>query len=106
MYIRPAGASQYVGPVTLGQRGGKENWGENKEETREERRKYTHCAVHPGPLYPPFPPQIQFVPSRVETYDTEAAPLEPAYELKGPEDTTLLFESRFESGNLQRAYKL
>jgi hypothetical protein len=42
----------------------------------------------------------------VQTYEPDSPPLDPAYELKGPEDNTLIFESRFESGNLQRAYKL
>lgn len=30
----------------------------------------------------------------------------PAAPLEGPQDTTLLFESRFESGNLQKAIKV
>ena len=32
--------------------------------------------------------------------------LEPFYKSKGPNDTTLVFESRFESGNLRRAVKI
>jgi hypothetical protein len=32
--------------------------------------------------------------------------LPPYYKLKGPADQTLIFESRFESGNLRRAVKI
>lgn len=32
--------------------------------------------------------------------------LNPYYKLKGPNDNTLVFESRFESGNLRRAVKI
>lgn len=41
----------------------------------------------------------------MQTYDVEGAPLEPLYELKDASDTTLVFESRFECGNLHKAYK-
>ncbi len=36
-------------------------------------------------------------------YDTKS--MEPYYRLKGPDDDTLIFESRFESGNLSMATK-
>ena len=36
-------------------------------------------------------------------YDTKST--DPYYSLKGPDDDTLIFESRFESGNLSTATK-
>jgi hypothetical protein len=37
--------------------------------------------------------------------DAGEPPLQPCYRLQGPDDDTLVFESRFESGNLFRAYR-
>lgn len=60
-------------------------------------------AVPPG--FPPtVPPGSCFTRARV---GGARGPLSsPAAPLEGPQDTTLLFESRFESGNLQKAVKV
>ncbi|XP_071618506.1 cytosolic carboxypeptidase 2, partial [Heliangelus exortis] len=53
---------------------------------------------------PPVPPGSRFTRARV---GGAPGPLSsPAAPLEGPQDTTLLFESRFESGNLQKAVKV
>merc|ERR1712232_888028 len=46
----------------------------------------------------------QDAPSSTPTAQAEDVP--PFYSLEGPEDTTLIFESRFECGNLRRAVKV
>ncbi|XP_074442615.1 cytosolic carboxypeptidase 2 isoform X2 [Larus michahellis] len=52
----------------------------------------------------PVPPGSRFTRARV---GGALGPLSsPAVPLEGPQDTTLLFESRFESGNLQKAVKV
>ncbi|XP_075568349.1 cytosolic carboxypeptidase 2 [Pelecanus crispus] len=52
----------------------------------------------------PAPPGSSFTRARV---GGAMGPLSsPAVPLEGPQDTTLLFESRFESGNLQKAVKV
>lgn len=48
----------------------------------------------------------QFLKGRVVDYKSQRGKILPAYEPTGPEDTTLVFESRFESGNLHRAVKV
>jgi hypothetical protein len=40
---------------------------------------------------------------KVSTYTEDTVPLPPSYTLTSPTDTTLVFDSRFESGNLARA---
>ncbi|NXV53110.1 CBPC2 carboxypeptidase, partial [Uria aalge] len=59
---------------------------------------------HPSLLPPAVPPGSCFTHARV---GGAPGPLSsPAAPLEGPRDTTLLFESRFESGNLQKAVKV
>lgn len=61
-----------------------------------------HC--HPSGLPPAAPPGSCFTRARI---GGSPGPLSsPAMPLEGPQDTTLLFESRFESGNLQKAVKV
>lgn len=67
-------------------------------------------SVSPGPYcrpsgLPPTAPQGScFTRARI---GGAPGPLSsPAAPLEGPQDTTLLFESRFESGNLQKAVKV
>ncbi|KAJ3034568.1 Cytosolic carboxypeptidase 2 [Rhizophlyctis rosea] len=56
----------------------------------------------------PAPKRIRmgFVPTVVFEAKHDDAPMKPYYQLKSAEDTTLLFESRFESGNLQEAVRV
>ncbi|NWZ30635.1 CBPC2 carboxypeptidase, partial [Asarcornis scutulata] len=72
------------------------------------------CCWHPPrphavplgaePRCPPVPPGSCFTRARA---GGAPGPLSsPAAALEGPQDTTLLFESRFESGNLQKAVKV
>lgn len=75
----------------------------------------THgCCWHPPyphtvplgaePHCPSVPPGSCFTRARA---GGAPGPLSsPAVSLEGPQDTTLLFESRFESGNLQKAVKV
>ncbi|NXV23638.1 CBPC2 carboxypeptidase, partial [Cepphus grylle] len=59
---------------------------------------------HPSLLPPAVPPGSCFTRARV---GGAPGPISsPAAPLEGPHDTTLLFESRFESGNLQKAVKV
>ena len=52
------------------------------------------------------PPLCQFEPGNCKSYSDDLEELQPSYKLEGPSDDTLVFDSRFESGNLEEARRM
>ncbi|KAJ3293027.1 Cytosolic carboxypeptidase 2 [Borealophlyctis nickersoniae] len=59
-----------------------------------------------GMAPPPKRARTTYEPKLVFEAQYDESPMKPFYQLQSPDDSTLLFESRFESGNLQEAYRV